>query len=502
LENCTRVRKELLEKNITILATCPDLGNTTENGNVSYTRDHTEQGKYAEDTRVTVSCDEGYKGGGDITCQNDGNWSSPILPSCTIVDCSTPPLLLNGDNIILHEPFNTTYGSIVTYRCNSLLDYVFSETSSDNHTCLLSGDWSDETITCLTTCPDLGNTTENGNVSYTRDHTEQGKYAEDTRVTVSCDEGYKGGGDITCQNDGNWSSPILPSCTIVDCSTPPLLLNGDNIILHEPFNTTYGSIVTYRCNSLLDYVFSETSSDNHTCLLSGDWSDETITCLTTCPDLGNTTENGNVSYTRDPTEQGRYVENTAITVSCDEGYRSSGDITCQNDGNWSSASLPNCTMATCPDLGNTIENGNVSYTRDPTEQGRYVENTAITVSCDEGYRSSGDITCQNDGNWSSASLPNCTMATCPDLGNTIENGNVSYTRDPTEQGRYVENTALKVSCNEDYRGGGDVTCKNGGNWSPLSLPSCRSVAVAESRLSQQQLLITIFILLPLAWAAV
>jgi hypothetical protein len=115
---------------------------------VSYTRDHTEQGKYAEDTRVTVSCDEGYKGGGDITCQNDGNWSSPILPSCTIVDCSTPPLLLNGDNIILHEPFNTTYGSIVTYRCNSLLDYVFSETSSDNHTCLLSGDWSDETITC------------------------------------------------------------------------------------------------------------------------------------------------------------------------------------------------------------------------------------------------------------------------------------------------------------------------------------------------------------------
>ena len=70
--------------------------------------------------------------------------------------------------------------------------------------------------------------------------------------------------------------------------------------------------------------------------------------VTTCPDLGNTTENGNVSYTRDPTEQGRYVENTAITVSCDEGYRSSGDITCQNDGNWSSASLPNCTSK--PDI--------------------------------------------------------------------------------------------------------------------------------------------------------
>ena len=72
-------------------------------------------------------------------------------------------------------------------------------------------------------------------------------------------------------------------------------------------------------------------------------------------------------------------------------------------------------VATCanPDLDNTIENGKVSYTRDPTEQGHYVENTTVTVSCDEGYRSSGDIICQNDGNWSSASMPNCTSK--PDI---------------------------------------------------------------------------------------
>ena len=66
------------------------------------------------------------------------------------------------------------------------------------------------------------------------------------------------------------------------------------------------------------------------------------------------------------------------------------------------------------------------------------------------------------------------VATCPNLGHSIENGNASYTRDPTEQGRYVENTTLTVSCDDGYRGGGDVTCQNGGNWSPLSLPSCRS----------------------------
>ena len=66
-------------------------------------------------------------------------------------------------------------------------------------------------------------------------------------------------------------------------------------------------------------------------------------------------------------------------------------------------------MATCPDkLGRSIENGIVSYTRDLTDEGEYVEGTTVEVSCDEGYRSSGNITCQNDGTWSSSSLPNCT----------------------------------------------------------------------------------------------
>ena len=65
-------------------------------------------------------------------------------------------------------------------------------------------------------------------------------------------------------------------------------------------------------------------------------------------------------------------------------------------------------MATCPDLGHSVDNGDVSYSRDPTEQGRYVENTTITVSCDEGYRGGGDIICHDDGKWPSSSLPSCT----------------------------------------------------------------------------------------------
>ena len=46
----------------------------------------------------------------------------------------------------LAMPANTTYGSTVAYVCNE--DYLFSEVSSETHTCLVSGLWSDEDIKC------------------------------------------------------------------------------------------------------------------------------------------------------------------------------------------------------------------------------------------------------------------------------------------------------------------------------------------------------------------
>ena len=67
------------------MATCTGLGHSIENGNVNYSAAPTDQGDfiYAEGTTVTVSCDEGYSGGGGIICQRDGNWSSSSLPNCT-----------------------------------------------------------------------------------------------------------------------------------------------------------------------------------------------------------------------------------------------------------------------------------------------------------------------------------------------------------------------------------------------------------------------------------
>ena len=179
----------------------------------------------------------------------------------TVIDCGDPPRLESGT---LATPANTTYGSTVAYVCNE--DYVFSEVSSETHTCLASGLWSDEDIECcesqirynhrynfnryayfsshnlfysslfpglpffpltfscspslnfltpfsVVTCSgNLGIDVENGNVTYSQSLLEQGWYLQYTTATVSCSEGYTGGGVITCQTSGNWSPPSLPNC--------------------------------------------------------------------------------------------------------------------------------------------------------------------------------------------------------------------------------------------------------------------------------------------------
>ena len=59
---------------------CSDLGNTVSGGTVQYSQSLL-QGGYPEGTTATVTCNEGFSGGGDITCQSE-SWSGS-LPGCT-----------------------------------------------------------------------------------------------------------------------------------------------------------------------------------------------------------------------------------------------------------------------------------------------------------------------------------------------------------------------------------------------------------------------------------
>ena len=73
-----------------------------------------------------------------------------------------------------------------------------------------------------------------------------------------------------------------------------------------------------------------------------------------CPNPGNTTMNGDVNiYTTYPlTQDGHYIENTTIKVTCYDGYSVSdgGESICLSNGNWSASSsngIPICTGESC-----------------------------------------------------------------------------------------------------------------------------------------------------------
>ena len=76
------------------MATCSDLGNNVENGDVVYSNATVTEGRYSQDTTATVSCFEGYSGGGVITCLDTGNWSYPDLPIC---ESECAPAILDGN---------------------------------------------------------------------------------------------------------------------------------------------------------------------------------------------------------------------------------------------------------------------------------------------------------------------------------------------------------------------------------------------------------------------
>ena len=63
----------------------------------------------------------------------------------------------------------------------------------------------------------------------------------------------------------------------------------------------------------------------------------------------------------------------------------------------------------------------------------------------------------------------------------MEGGAVEYSIliDPTE-GRYIFGTTATVTCEDGFRGGGDITCERSGNWTSSELPTCESESVGKT----------------------
>ncbi|XP_077996757.1 P-selectin-like [Glandiceps talaboti] len=145
------------------------------------------------------------------------------------------------------------------------------------------------------------------------------------------------------------------------------------------------------------------------------------------------------------------ADSTIVTVTCDSGYTLNGEATLGCNSNTWSDDVGTCEADDCEALAG-LNNGALSST-DVTS------GTIVTVSCDTGYKRTGDatLTC-TAGSWSSTAVTCDAAVDCPAL-TAPANGALSSTD-------MTHDTVVKVTCDTDYTltGDNELICDDG-TWS-------------------------------------
>ena len=380
---------------------------------------------------VSYSCNTGYNltGAASITCNATGLWSAPV-PSCPPVSCGDPGTPNNGKK----SSSVYTYNSIISFQCDS--GYLLSGPVS--LICLSNGLWNGPAPTCNpVNCGDPGtltNGTRNGTV-----------FTFNSTVLYSCDTGYTitGATSLTCLSNGLWDESV-PSCDIVNCSSPGEPTNG----MLQGGTFTYNSVVTYNCS----VGYGLTGAVALTCLADGTWDASMPSCdIVNCSDPGIPI-NGERSF------GSIFTYGAHLVYSCKDEYSIVGAqvITCQSNGSWSDT-LPNCVYIDCTDPG-IPDNG-------LRTSSNFSFNSSVNFTCYPGYQLTGSdvITCA-DGKWSD-DIPSCNITYCS-APMSPANGNVSYTS-------LSVNSSVYFTCNTGYTLTGDtnITCLPNTQWSNV-IPTC------------------------------
>lgn len=211
---------------------------------------------------VTYSCSKGYKliGTRMRHCEENGLWTGRA-PSCKVIDCGVPPLISNGSWQLLGN--TTYYESTVEYSCKE----TYKVEGPVRRMCLENSTWSGEEPICV-------------EMSCGKPETQNRKMVVEGQnfsfggvVHYSCVPGYHLKGQLTrtCQKNGQWSG-AMPSCIVVDCKHPSVVLNGRGFLVNG--TTTFGSIVEYECLP----NFKMVGTPVRQCLVSGYWNGQEPRC--------------------------------------------------------------------------------------------------------------------------------------------------------------------------------------------------------------------------------
>ncbi|ANS04372.1 hypothetical protein [uncultured Mediterranean phage] len=225
-------------------------------------------------------------------------------------------------------------------------------------------------------------------------------------VTVTCNDGYGGGGTWTCGDDGNFSGTI---CSASAC-TPTQVANSDKAGAgHGGISGNTGDTVEVQCDD------GYTGGGTWTCLANGDFS-------------GNTCTAGSCTATQvansDKSSAGSITGNTGdtVTVTCDGGYTGGGTWTCGGDGNFSGSQ---CTAGSCTPT--QVANSNKARNGDITGN----TGATVVVTCNAGYTGGGNWVCGNDGNFTGTGCSQMTSCTSADDCNDHASAVTGYREDNT-----------------------------------------------------------------------
>ncbi|ROL40745.1 Complement factor H [Anabarilius grahami] len=219
--------------------------------------------------KLTFSCRQGLKlkGQREITCQSNGEWSSPF-PKCEEVMC-VANLTVNMRSFGHTGPeVSVRPGDIITLSC---VGSGVTLEGQSKITCFSNGEWNVPFPKCL------GEPTCSLNTAVEDFPDIKGPVKPGHKLTFSCRQGLKlkGQREITCQSNGEWSSPF-PKCEEVMC-VANLTVNMRSFGHSGPeVSVRPGDIITLSC---VGSGVTLEGKSKITCLSNGEWNVPFPKCL-------------------------------------------------------------------------------------------------------------------------------------------------------------------------------------------------------------------------------
>ncbi|XP_052447045.1 complement factor H-related protein 4 isoform X1 [Carassius gibelio] len=434
--------------------------------------------QYSEDDILEYNCDHGYISQRKITykCTNN-EWKIVRDVKCSLKPCESPQDIPNGHYVVEKgKPF--VFGTTIKYICNDGYQIM---SRFDTRTCR-EGGWDNqlpecEEVSCQPIVPE-GNVRVAGLPDHSDDFIRSGH-----RLTFSCEGNgliIRGEKVITCQSNGEWSSP-LPKCVEATCLLQSNRTVGDLRIQRLPDfagPVKPGHKLTFACTGEGMTLNGEKII---TCLPNGEWSSPFPICQEIACE-GEQLINVGILYGH-PSIVSPYRPGHVLLFHCTDvnlklyGHRA---IECQSDGQWDQP------YPTCRDSCEVPRDQHLSTPSDYF-RGDMKFGTRKHYRCESGYReTAAEATCTQDG-WTPDPL--CAEATCLlQLNRTV--GDLRIEGLPVIEGPVKPGHKLTFSCTGEgmkLNGERDITCLSNGEWSS-PFPKCQEIACEGEQLLNVEIL--------------